>query len=344
MKTEPSIKITDVFKTDEYEKFVYENPNASIFQTLDMAEVYKQNVDTEPLILVAINEDNGEILASLLAKKVQAKQGFLSSFSLHSTIRGGPVFKNTEDGIKAASLLLQEYNNKANKWGPLYTRIYPLADTPQVVSTYRENGYMYGDWNNFLIDLTKSKEELWKNLKGDKKQAINKAKKAGIEVVDCTKKEEIPIFYDLVKERFDLRDNPLEDITNFQAVFDILVPKGEAKFFFAKYNDSYIATRLVLLYKDTIYAWYHGSNSEYLMLHPNDYLVWHVLNWGSENKYQLFDFGGGGKPIEINSGWVEFKKRFGAKLVSYGRYCKAHSSKKLKFSRTMYKIYRRIFI
>jgi serine/alanine adding enzyme len=344
MANEISIKVTENFKKDDYDNFVYNNPNTSIFQTLEMAEVYAKNIDTEPLILAAKNEKSNEILASLLAKKVQAKKGFLSSFSLHSTIRGGPICKNTEDGVKAVLLLLQEYNRRANKWGVLYSRIYPLNYTPEIFPTFIENGYKYEHWNNFIISLNKPKEQLWANLKGDKKQGVNKAKKSGIKIRECLDKDEIAIFYDLIKERFAKRKNPLEDISNFEAVFDLLVPKNEAKIFFAEYKGECIATRLVLLYKNTIYAWYSGSKSEYLKYHPNDLLTWNVLEWGCENGFLTFDFGGGGELSEVGEGWVEFKRRFGSNMVDYGRYTNIHHPKKYWFSRKMFEIYKRIFI
>ena len=336
-----NFKITANFKKEEFSKFVYENPNTSIFQTLEMAEVYKRSKGCYPLTLAVINEDTGEIMATLLAKILEEKPGFLGSFSRHSTIRGGPIFMDNKEGIEAVSLLLRYYNNII-KNDVLYSRIYPLNDTPQIIPCFKENGYEYEYWRNFLIDLTKSKEDLWRSLAHDKRKAVRKAKKNGLQVCECTDKGEIPIFYDLVKERYTKRKTPLEDISNFEAVFDILVPKNEAKFFFVKYKEEYIATRLVLLYKGLIYAWYSGSNSAYLRYHPNDLITWHVLEWGSENGFHTFDFGGGGELHEANAGWVEFKRRFGGKPVSYGRYTKVHKPKKLWLAEKAFALYKRV--
>ena len=343
MSEKISLKITDRFTKELYGDFVYENPNTSIFQTLEMGEVYKRNKNCTPLILVAVNENTDEIVASLLAKILVEKSGFLSSFSRHSTIRGGPIFKDSEEGVLATTQLLQRYNEIVKKEA-LYSRIYPLNDIPQIVPAFRDSGYEYDGWDNFLIDLTKQTEGLWNSLKKDKRQAVRKAERSGLEIVEATGRDEIPIFYDLVKERYVKRQNPLEDISNFDAVFDILVHNDKAKIFFVKHGDEYIATRLVLLYKDTIYAWYSGSNSEYLRYHPNDFITWHVLKWGSENGFHTFDFGGGGTLDEISAGWVEFKRRFGSSVVSYGRYTKVHQPEKLWFSTKAFEIYKKIFI
>ena len=343
MSEEISLQITDRFTKKLYEDFVYENPNTSIFQTLEMAEVYKRNKNCTPSILVAVDENSDEIVASLLAKILVEKSGFLSSFSRHSTIRGGPIFKDSAEGVLATTRLLHHYNEIVKKEA-LYSRIYPLNDTPQIVPAFRDSGYEYGAWDNFLIDLTKPNDGLWKSLKKDKRQAVRKAERSGLEIVEATGRDEIPIFYDLVKERYVKRQNPLEDMSNFDAVFDILVHNGNAKIFFVKYGDEYIATRLVLLYKGVIYAWYSGSNSEYLQYHPNDFITWQVLKWGSENGFHTFDFGGGGTSDEISAGWVEFKRRFGGELVNYGRYTKVHQPGKLWFVKKAFEMYRRLFI
>ena len=341
MNNEPSFKVTDRFEKEAFSRFVYENQNSSIFQTLEMAEVYKRNSGCKTLTLAVINEDTDEMLAVLLAKILEEKRGFLSSFSRHSTIRGGPIFVDDQKGIEAVSLLLEHYNKIVAK-DVLYSRIYPLNDTPQIIPYFKKNGYEYEYWQNFLIDLNKSKEELWKNLEHDKRKAVRKAKKKGLQVCEGTNKDEIPVFYDLVKERYVKRKTPLEDISNFEAVFDILVPKNEAKILFVKYNGEHIATRLILLYKGVIYAWYSGSNSDYLKYHPNDLITWQVLEWGSENGFHTFDFGGGGEPEEATAGWVEFKRRFGGKSVNYGRYTKIHKPGKLWFAEKAFALYRKM--
>jgi len=104
----------------------------------------------------------------------------------------------------------------------LYSRIYPLNDTPQVIPCFKENGYEYEYWRNFLIDLTKSKEELWSKLKRGKGRGVTKAKEKGVEIEEITEKGLMPIFYDLVKETYTNRGNLLEDISLFDAVFAIV--------------------------------------------------------------------------------------------------------------------------
>ena len=337
-----SIKVTSKFKEDDLEEFVKNSLNGNIFQTPDMAKVYERSRKNSPITLVAIDEDEDMILSSLVAKLSTKKKGILSSFSTYSTIRGGPVFRDTSESIASISPLLERYIEIAKKKA-IFSNIYPLNDPSPIVETLRKFRFNYSVWNNFLIDLSKPKEELWRNLKRDKRRAVKKAKKHGIKITEGTK-DELSIFYDLVLERQRMRRNPFEDRNFFEGVFDILVPKGRAKFLFAKYKDEYIATRLILLYNGIIHAWYVGSDLRYRKYYPNDLLAWHVLEWGSKSGFHTFDFGGAGESHQLNEGWVQFKSRFGGKLVNYGRYTKIYHKKKWWIVKNMYGIYRRIFI
>lgn len=334
------IAINSDVNKKELDEFVLNNPRSSIFQTSFMAEIYERNKGAKPLIITAVNEEKGVIVASLLAKFLEEKPGILGCFSRHSTIREGPIFDDNL-GFKALDPLLRSYNEIAKKKA-IYSRIYPLENISQIEPIFGNNGYTYEGWNNLLVDLNKPKEIIWNNLRTDKKKAVRKAKKLGLKFREIIDKNEIKTFYELVKSRFALRKNPLEDISNFEAVYDILVPKGMAKFFFVEYQGNCISTRLVLLNNKKIYAWYSGSDNMYLKCYPNDFITWSVLEWGVDQGFELFDFGGGGTPDEQSTGWVEFKKRFGAKKVNNGRYTNIHQPVKLKVAENAFKIYKQL--
>ena len=239
--------------------------------------------------------DTGEIVASLLARVKEEKRGFLSTFSRHSTIRGGPIFKGNEQGFAAVSKLLQYYN-EINKNDVLYSRIYPLNDTPQLEPAYEQSGYEYEGWNNILIDLDRPINEIRAKLSRGRKSGINKAIKCGVIIEEIEDIELISTFYDILNETYKLRKVPIEDISLFKAVFDILVPQKMAKFLLLKYKDRYLASLLVLLYKNSIYGWHGGStqNEKDLKLHANDLKIWDIIKWGYDNSFQVFDFGGAG--------------------------------------------------
>jgi lipid II:glycine glycyltransferase (peptidoglycan interpeptide bridge formation enzyme) len=101
-----------------------------------------------------------------------------------------------------------------------------------------------------------------------------------------------------------------------------------------------VACSVELPYKKTIYGWYGGTDREYGHYNPNEMLMWHVLDWGVNNGYHLYDFGGAGKPDE-EYGVRDFKAKFGGDLVCFGRNTYVHSPLLLSISKKGYEAYRR---
>jgi len=69
--------------------------------------------------------------------------------------------------------------------------------------------------------------------------------------------------------------------------------------------------------------------------------MWHVLKWGAENGYKVYDFGGAGKPSE-KYGVRDFKSKFGGDLVCFGRNTCVHAPALMRLSQVGYSIYRRL--
>ena len=334
-----SFVIKDSLKKEDLDRFVYKNPKGNVFQTPEMFEVYKRTRRYEPIFLSAVDESDN-ILASLLAVVIKEFDGFLGSFSARSVIQGGPLFLESEEGVAAASILVQKYDDIAKKKA-LYTQIRMLHDTPQLSLLLKENGYVYEDHLNFLVDLTKPKEELWNSLSKKRRNDIRRAKKSGVTIKEIKNKNSIPLFYDLIHKTYKNAKLPLAKIDLFESIFGLLAQKSMAQFLLAEYEDNYIGAILILIYKERIYDWYAGAFRDYLRLCPNDLLAWHSIEWGSENGYHTFDFGGAGKPNE-EYGVRDFKKQFGGKLVNYGRYTKVHSPVKMRIAEKGFEIYRRL--
>jgi dTDP-D-glucose 4,6-dehydratase len=71
----------------------------------------------------------------------------------------------------------------------------------------------------------------------------------------------------------------------------------------------------------------------------NELLKWHILHWGAENGYRVYDFGGAGKPDEPY-GVRDFKAKFGGELVNFGRNICIHAPTRLKLSQAGYRLFR----
>lgn len=334
------IEITDSPDTKQWGEFVYNHPQGNIFQTPEMAEVYRRTKNYEPITVAAIDNTTNEMLAVLLAVVIKEKS-LLGSFSARSVIHGGPLFINDKRGMDAVRILI-EYYNKISRKKSLYTLVRNIYDTSEVSSIFNSAGYKYEDHLNYLIDLDLSISELWSRLYKSRRNGINRAKRRGVIIDEVVDEDAIPVIYELLKETYRTAKIPFADMSLLQSIFDVLKPRNMTKFFIAKKDDADVGTIVILTYKGTIFDWYAGAPRRYSHLCPNDILAWHAIEWGSKNDCCIFDFGGAGNPNE-EYGVREFKRRFGGKMVNFGRYMKVYSPIKMKIAEKGFSIYRKIF-
>lgn len=334
------IEITDSPDITKWSEFVYNHPHGNIFQTPDMAKVYERTENYEPISLAVIDTENDEILALVQAVVITEMSGMLGSFSARSIINGGPLFIEGEKGIAALKNLMEHYDKFVRKKA-IYTQIRNMWDTTDISNILKNAGYQYEEHLNFLIDLNKSREELWSNLSKKRRNGIRRAEKRGVIIKEIKDKSLIFLFYDVLQETYRNAKLPLADISLFESAFDILASKNMVKFFLAKHKDKNIGAIVVLIYNGIIYDWYAGASIDYLRLYPNDILPWYVMEWGSDYGYRAFDFGGAGKPNE-EYGVRDFKKQFGGELLNYGRYKKIHSPIKMNIGKMGYELWKKV--
>jgi serine/alanine adding enzyme len=134
---------------------------------------------------------------------------------------------------------------------------------------------------------------------------------------------------------------PLADHSLFDATISVLGPRGMCRLVVARLRGQAIGARFVLLHRGRMIDWYAGSDRAFAAYSPNEILVWEVLRWGREQGYDLFDFGGAGRPDE-RYGPREFKAKFGGELVDFGRDILVHTPVRLRLSRAGYAVSRRL--
>jgi len=337
---EVKIEITNSPDIKRWSEFVYNHPQGNVFQTPEMAGVYEQTKNYEPICL-AVNDSNDKMLAVLVAVVIKEVDGILGSFSAHSRVNEGPLFLENERGIDATMLLMGHYEKIVRKKA-LYTEIRNIWNISEYSSLFKGLGYLYEERLNYLINLNRLEEKIWSDIHKSRRKGINRAMKKGVTIEKVEDKKNIPIFYDIVAKTYKRVGVPLADYSFFEAMFEILAHKNIADFYLAKYNNRNVGARVVLKYKDSVYDWYAGSLPTNEPLYIDEALVWHVLKEGANNGYAIFDFGGAGKPNE-EYGVREFKRRFGGDLVNFGRYKKIHSHIKMKIAEKGVKVYKRLY-
>lgn len=322
-----------------WRSFVEQHPHGNIFHTPELFHVFTRAADQWPE-LWAVVDDNSEVLALLTPVQITLMKGVLRRLTRRSVVYGGALCHNTTDGLAAMYLLLQTYAEHVGGRS-LFTELRNLHELGRLHRLLKGCGYTYEDHLNYLIDLNRPSSEIFGAIGPRTRKHIRKGlRDQHVEVSALTDRAELADWYRLLQKTYHNIRVPLADRTLFEAAFDLLRPRGMALFLMARVRGVPVACSLELGYKGTLYGWYGGSDREYSKYLPNELLTWHILEWGANNGYTVYDFGGAGRQGEAY-GVRDFKAKFGGRLVGYGRYTYIHAPHLLKLSRWGYALYQR---
>lgn len=195
---------------------------------------------------------------------------------------------------------------------------------------------------NYQIGFQRPAEEIFKSIGPRTRKNIRRAlNKGAVRIREIKDKTELVKGYKILRKTYRVAQVPLADRSLFEAAFDVLFPAGMVKFFLAFVHEDPVAVSIELLYKHSMCGWYGMMDRAYRSYLSNELLTWHILEWGSRNGYQLYDFGGAGRPQE-KYGVRDFKAKFGGGLVSFGRHVCVHQPGRLRLADTAYRFYRRM--
>jgi len=322
-----------------WRRFIDEHPDSNIFHTPEMCQVFARTKGHHSMLWATVDDD-GQVLALLLPVQITLKDGLLCRLTTRAVAYGSVLYAPGPKGQEALALLLRAYTQQVGG-APLFTELRNLSNLETMQPILREHGFVYEDHLNYLIDLKRPPEAIFQSIGRRTRKHIRRGLRRGEVVIGEIKdREQVAVCYDLLRQTYQAAQVPLAAHSLFEAAFDLLYSKGMVRFTLARVGQKLAAASVELLYKDVIYGWYGGMDRAYSSYRPNELLMWHILQWGAENGYRMYDFGGAGKPNE-EYGVRDFKAKFGGDLVSYGRNICVHAPALLHLSQWGYKIYRR---
>ncbi|MFC2175102.1 lipid II:glycine glycyltransferase FemX [archaeon] len=302
--------------------FVKAHPNGNVFQTEEMAKVYKAAKGYKP-IQASVKGEDGELAGVLLAHVVSEKV----PLSSRAVIQGGPLAKSRE----VLAEVLEEYNTNA-----LYTEVRNMHDVAKEKSVFELEGYEFEEHLNYVLPLKKKTDEIFDSMHKNKRWGVRKAGKEGVEVRKASGLNE---WYSLLQKTYSRAKLPLADKSLFDAVAKIM-PRN-SRFTIAYRGETPLAAMACIYWNGVAYDWYMGIDREHSELCGGDLLVWEMIEWAAKSGLKSFDFMGGGKPGE-EYGVRKFKKQFGGEETNYGRFRKMHKPRLYKAALKGFEVYRRV--
>jgi serine/alanine adding enzyme len=345
-------QVTRQLDEQAWRDFVAAQPGTNIFHTPEMTEVFAR-ARGHRVSTWAVTDTAGFPHAVLFPVEValgghlpRLAQGLTRVMTARAVAYGGVACTGDEAGSRALGELLRAYRRQTAAQ-VLFTEVRHVSDVSHVRAALRAAGFAHERHLNYLIRLDRPDADLWAALSRSARQRVRSAERKGVvvEPVAMTPgargQGEAGEAYHLLEQVYRRARVPLADRSLFDAAVSVLGPRAMCHLVTARLGGEMIGARFVLVHKGRIIDWYAGSDRSFAAYSPNEVLVWHMLRWGREQGFDLFDFAGAGRPDQ-HYGPREFKAKFGGELVDFGRDVLVHTPMRLRISRAGYSVSRRL--
>ncbi len=177
----------------------------------------------------------------------------------------------------------------------------------------------------FVLDLTKSEEELLHAMHPKTRYNLKVAQKHGIIVKEDNSQEAFEAYLKLSAETTNRQGFYAHNETYHRRMWETLHPANIAHLWTASYHGKILAAWILFTWKDTIYYPYGASSREHRETMAPNLLLWEIARWGKSKGYKKFDLWGAigpppaGGSIENDQwyGFHRFKQGFGPQLVEF---------------------------
>lgn len=174
---------------------------------------------------------------------------------------------------------------------------------------------------NFVLDISKSEEDLLAKMHPKTRYNIRLAQKKGVEVYDSVKDTDFEIYLKLYFETTKRQKYFGHTQKYHRLVWETLKKSDMARLMIAKYQKEPLAAWMLLSFKDALYYPYGGSSDLHRDVMASNLVAWEAIRLGKKLGLKSFDMWGALGPEPNASdpwfGFHRFKGGYGAKHVEY---------------------------
>jgi len=166
------------------------------------------------------------------------------------------------------------------------------------------SGYDTEPLYTYEINLEENLEAIWENFDKHLRYNIRKAEESNLIFTEGGK-EDLSMLFSSIKMR--LAEQGFKPDVAEEYLFDLyssLYPEN-MRLFTVKQKEKYMTGIIVFLYKDKALLWIGTPKTHITGVQSNDFLVWNVIKWASENHYKILEDSGANTPR-----LCEYKSKF----------------------------------
>lgn len=173
----------------------------------------------------------------------------------------------------------------------------------------------------FVLDLTKSEEELLNAMHPKTRYNLKVAQKHGVMVQEDNSKEAFETYLKLSTETTNRQGFYAHNETYHRRMWETLRPAGLARLFTATYQGEALAAWIIFIWNKTMYYPYGASSRDHRDVMAPTLLLWEIAKWGKSHGMKAFDLWGalGPDPDDHDPwfGFHRFKQGFNPALVEF---------------------------
>ncbi|MEM3566193.1 MAG: peptidoglycan bridge formation glycyltransferase FemA/FemB family protein [Candidatus Bathyarchaeia archaeon] len=281
----PEYAIVKDFSGKLWNSFLEKHSNGNFEQSFEYGEISKKAFPRSNVVRLACLRGN---------EPVGILQGIYSKyfgFGMSLGIMRGPVvnFDGT-DYTHVVECLLRAIEDYARKNHVIEARVW-VPQAWGVDAVFNSLGYsLVSRYNEYVVDLEKGIDDVWKSFSHNKRRNIKKALGMGVQVDESRRTEDLLTFYSMLtaaEKRGGFTSYPL---SFFKAVWELYSP-DLSKVFLARWNGKAVSGVFTVMHGKTVFALAAGSFSEGWMVRPNDIMHWKVMEWAMEKGYSRYQMG-----------------------------------------------------
>ena len=172
----------------------------------------------------------------------------------------------------------------------------------------------------FQLDLTKTEEELLKNMHSKTRYNTRVAQKHGVEVVEDNSGKTFETYLKLMKETTN-RQKYYAHTEDYHQKMWATLKDSIAHLLIAKYQGKPLVAWIVFVFNDVLYYPYGASSSEQREVMASNLMMWEAIRFGKKMNCEMFDMWGSLGPIPDTKdpwyGFHRFKEGYGATLTEF---------------------------
>lgn len=249
---------------------------------------------------------------------IQTQFGLLTVHRLPLTAYKIGVF---EKGPKPTRLMIQDLRKLGKQNNLMFIKLEPNVEkSKSVIQLLSKSELVRGKTlftpTTFVIDLTKSEEELLKSFSSKTRYNIRLAEKKGVKVSednsDAAFEKYLKLTFDTAKRQGFYAHTP----KYHKLMWKYLGPKSNkqiAHLLVAKYKNEIISSWVLFAYDDVLYYPYGASSDKHKNVMANNLMMWEAIKLGKKLKCTSFDLWG----REKGRGFTKFKEGYNPKVVEF---------------------------